>query len=109
MTATQFSPLKPLRNGARVALVAPSGILQNRSQGRQAELNVKSLGWIPVCGENVFSTHGDYLAGTDEERVADINTALRNDSIDAIWCVRGGYGAMRLLPQIDYAALRANP
>ena len=70
--------------------------------------NARSLGWIPVPGENVSQLHG-YLAGTDEQRAADLNRALRDDSIDAIWCVRGGYGAMRLLRDIDFSALTANP
>lgn len=59
-------------------------------------------------GENVSRLHG-YLAGTDEQRAADFNRALHDDSIDAIWCVRGGYGAARLLPHLDFAALRSNP
>lgn len=50
-----------------------------------------------------------YLAGTDQERLEDLNTAVRDESIDAIWCVRGGYGAMRLLSDIDYGELRKNP
>ena len=66
------------------------------------------LGWEPVTGDNVSRLHG-YLAGTDAERLADLNEALRNDSIDAVWCIRGGYGAMRLLRDIDYAALKSNP
>jgi muramoyltetrapeptide carboxypeptidase len=50
-----------------------------------------------------------YLAGTDADRLGDLNAAIRDDSIDAIWCVRGGYGAMRLLAKVDYAALRRTP
>ena len=100
--------MKLLAAGSRVALVAPSGTLPNKSQVRQAETNAKSLGWIPVPGANINATHG-YLAGTDAERLSDLNAAIRDDSIDGIWCVRGGYGAMRLLDEIDYAALRENP
>ncbi|MGH9422507.1 MAG: S66 peptidase family protein [Thermoanaerobaculia bacterium] len=108
MPTNLFSSIKPLTRGSRVALVAPSGTLTNRSQVKQAERNAKSLGWIPVVGTNINATHG-YLAGTDQERLADLNTAIRDDSIDGIWCVRGGYGAMRLLDKIDYAGLRDNP
>lgn len=50
-----------------------------------------------------------YFAGTDEDRLADLNRALRDRSIDAVWCLRGGYGAMRLLDGIDYEALRRRP
>ena len=51
----------------------------------------------------------DYLGGSDRERLRDFNAALADDSVDAIWCVRGGYGAMRLLPHLDYASLRRRP
>jgi len=108
MKTNLFGPVKTLRDGSRVALVAPSGILPDPAHVRRAEDNVRSLGWIPVTGANVSRTLG-YLAGTDEERIFDLNRALRDDSIDAIWCVRGGYGAMRLLPHVDYDALRDNP
>lgn len=100
--------IKPLEPASRIALVAPSGILPDKAHVEQAEENVRSLGWIPVRGEKVHALHG-YLAGTDDERLADLNSAIQDQSIDAIWCVRGGYGAMRLLPHIDYASLRENP
>ncbi|HUQ48822.1 MAG TPA: LD-carboxypeptidase [Gemmatimonadaceae bacterium] len=100
--------MKPLGEGSRVALVAPSGPLPNKAQVKHAEANAKSLGWIPVVGSNINATHG-YLAGTDEERLADLNAAINDEAIDGIWCVRGGYGAMRLLAKIDYARLRDRP
>lgn len=108
MKRSLFGTMRPVRSGSRVALVAPSGILPDRAQVELAIENARSLGWIPVLGENVSELHG-YLAGTDEQRAADLNKALRDETIDAIWCVRGGYGAMRLLRNIDFPALRANP
>lgn len=108
MNSNIFGAIQPLREGARVALVAPAGILPDPAQIQRAEDNVTSLGWTPVLGQNVASLNG-YLAGTDKQRVADLNLALNDDSIDAIWCVRGGYGSMRLLGDIDYDALRRNP
>jgi muramoyltetrapeptide carboxypeptidase len=108
MTPRLFAPIRPLEKGARVALIAPSGILPDPRQVERAQDNVRALGWTPVLGDNVASING-YLAGTDEQRVTDVNRALGDDSIDAIWCVRGGYGAMRLLRHIDYESLRKNP
>jgi muramoyltetrapeptide carboxypeptidase len=70
--------------------------------------NVRSFGWEPVAGANVLARAG-YLAGKDSERLADLNTAIANDDIEAIWCIRGGYGAMRILERVDYAALRRRP
>ena len=91
-----------------MALIAPSGILPEPAQIERAQENARSLGWEPVVGENVSRIHG-YLAGTDDERAADLNRALRDNSIDGIWCIRGGYGAMRLLRDIDYGAMQSNP
>src|SRR5690606_28812062 len=51
----------------------------------------------------------NYLCGSDEERLHELNTFLRRPDIKALFCVRGGYGTMRLLPHIDYEAARANP
>jgi muramoyltetrapeptide carboxypeptidase len=49
-----------------------------------------------------------YLAGTDDERLAEFNEMLRRDDVRAILCARGGYGTLRLLPHLDYAAARAH-
>ncbi len=108
MKSKMFGAIKPLAPESRIALVAPSGVLRDASHVEQAMDNVRLLGWIPVTGEHVRSLHG-YLAGTDEERLSDFNGAIRDESIDAIWCVRGGYGAMRVLCSIDYETLRKNP
>ena len=50
-----------------------------------------------------------YFAATDVHRIADFNAALRDDSIDAVWCLRGGYGVMRILDHLDYDAMRRHP
>jgi muramoyltetrapeptide carboxypeptidase len=66
------------------------------------------MGWEPVLGAHVAERNG-YLAGTDTARLSDLNDALRDDLIDGIWCVRGGYGAMRLLDELDTDAMRRHP
>jgi muramoyltetrapeptide carboxypeptidase len=103
-----FATITPLKKGARVALVAPAGVIRRKEDLDRASENVRSFGWIPVPGENV-RRRAEYLAGTDDERLADLNSAIRDDAIDAIWCVRGGYGSMRLLDRVDYDSLVANP
>ncbi|HEU5170293.1 MAG TPA: LD-carboxypeptidase [Gemmatimonadales bacterium] len=94
--------------GARVALVAPSGPLLERDDiARAAELCC-ALGHEPVVGAHAARRDG-YLAGTDRERLADLNAALAEDRIDAVWCLRGGYGVTRLLPGVDFAAFARRP
>jgi muramoyltetrapeptide carboxypeptidase len=107
MSTPIFGAIKPLREGACVALVAPSGVLTNDADIERALDNVRSFGWEPMLGEHVTSKLG-YLAGHDEDRLADLNAAFANKEVDAIWCVRGGYGSMRLLADLDYPSLRRN-
>jgi muramoyltetrapeptide carboxypeptidase len=97
-----------LRRGNRVALVAPAGPLLERDDLTRAEALCRALDYEPVLGTNAYRRHG-YLAGTDQERLADLNFALNDASIDAIWCIRGGYGSIRLLAEVDYAAIAKQP
>lgn len=98
----------PLSSGARVALIAPAGPLRSSAELDVATAQAVSFGWEPVVGEHALARHG-YLAGTDDERLRDLNAALADDSIDGIWCLRGGYGAMRILDGLDLDAMRRHP
>lgn len=97
-----------LGNGSRVALVAPAGPLLERDDLTRAQALCRALAYEPVLGKNAYARHG-YLAGTDEERLSDFNSALSDPYIDGIWCIRGGYGSIRLLDRLDYDALAARP
>ena len=98
----------PLTAGARVALVAPAGPLRSEAELDIAMGQARAFGWDPVAAPHVLDRTG-YLAGTDADRLTDLNAALADDRIDGIWCVRGGYGAMRLLNGLDAAAMRRTP
>lgn len=99
---------KALRSGMTVAIVTPSspgGGLADTDWGVEI---VKALGFKP----KVFPHVGEatrYLAGPDEHRAADINAAFADPSVDGIFCLHGGYGASRILPLLDYEAIRKNP
>lgn len=62
---------------------------------------MRARGWRPLVGEHSAGRAG-FLAGSDEQRTADLNRALRDPAVDAVWCLRGGYGTMRLLDRIDW-------
>jgi muramoyltetrapeptide carboxypeptidase len=96
-----------LRAGSRVALIAPAGPLTEERIATALE-RCGNLGFVPVLGAAAAQRTG-YLAGPDEERAADLQRALDDDSIDAIWALRGGYGSVRLLPHLDFTAVRENP
>jgi muramoyltetrapeptide carboxypeptidase len=104
----QFRRAKPLESGARVALVAPAGPLQKPEELARAQENARAFGWEPIVAAHATDRTG-YLAGHDRDRLDDINIALRDPDIDALWCVRGGYGMMRILTGIDYDALSRTP
>jgi muramoyltetrapeptide carboxypeptidase len=106
MSSRTFTP--PLAPGARVALISPSGPLREPAELERGIENVRMFGWEAVVGDHVLERNG-YLAGSDAHRLADLNRFARDDSIDAIWCLRGGYGATRLLDGIDYAAFTRRP
>lgn len=97
-----------LAPGARVALVSPAGPLRGEEDVARGVANARAFGWEPVVGAHALARRG-YLAGSDAERARDLNEALRDPGIDAVWCLRGGYGAMRILNAVDYDALRARP
>jgi muramoyltetrapeptide carboxypeptidase len=97
-----------LRSGNRIGLVAPAGPLLERDDITRTQELCSALGYEPVLGKNAHRRAG-YFAGTDAERLADLNQALQDSSIDAIWCIRGGYGSIRLLDQLDYAAMARRP
>lgn len=97
-----------LQSGARVALVAPSGPLRDEHDLERAIATTRAMGWEPVIGSHVLERDG-YLAGSDEHRIADFNRLACDDSVDGIWCIRGGYGAMRLLDRLEYDVWQRRP
>lgn len=107
MTHTALRP-PALREGATVALVAPAGPLASPEELARAESVVRSLGLLPHVTPGAMRQLG-YLAGSDEERAADFNAAIRDPQISGIFALRGGYGTMRILDRIDYDAFQANP
>ena len=100
---------KPLFPGARVALVAPSSAVPEEKLQPGLDL-VKSLGMEPVLYPSCYDVNRDgYFAATDAQRAADISAAFADETIDGVWCIRGGYGAHRLVPLLDLDVIRSNP
>jgi muramoyltetrapeptide carboxypeptidase len=97
-----------LRQGSRLALLAPSGPLSERDDLSRAIELCRALGYEPVPGSHALDRYG-YLAGSDEARLADLNAALANPAIDGIWCLRGGYGVTRILDRVDLEAFARRP
>ena len=108
MPVKHYRRAKPLESGARVALISPAGPLQKPEELSRAQENARALGWEPIVFPHARDKVG-YLAGNDRDRLSDINAALRDPTIDGLWCLRGGYGMIRILAGIDYEALSIAP
>ena len=74
----------------------------------RAAAALEKYGFKPKLAKNVRARHG-FLAGTDRERATDLMAMFADKKVDAIICLRGGYGAARLLERLDYEVIRRNP
>lgn len=97
-----------LNPGAQVALIAPSGPLLERDDLTRASELCVALGYQPRLGPNAGSAYG-YLAGTDDQRISDLNAALTSPEVDAVWCIRGGNGMNRIVHRVDFNGFARNP
>jgi muramoyltetrapeptide carboxypeptidase len=101
-------PPRPLARNGHVVILA----ISSPSEMPRIEAGVRTLesrGLRVTLASNIDHRYRGFLAGTDDERVEQLNDYLRSDDIDAFFFARGGYGAMRILDRIDYGAIAANP
>ena len=94
----------PLPERGTIAVVAPASPPQTRSEIEQATAYFEALGHEVVLGPNHRKVHG-YLAGTDEQRAADLQWALSEPGIDMVHTLCGGYGTARLHDRVDWDAV----
>lgn len=99
---------KRLKKGDTIGFVGASGSIRTKGSLEKSVKIAEELGFRVKLGESCGQVYG-YLSGTDEVRARDVNALFRDDEVDAIFCVKGGYGTMRMLDQLDYEAVKANP
>ena len=101
--------IKPprLRVGDLIGLIAPSGHTSDEAIAK-AVATIEGLGFKVALGKHLREVNGNY-AGTVEHRLADLHAMFADPDIKALWCIRGGSGAISLLAHIDYALVRAHP
>lgn len=101
--------LKPklLAPGDTIGLITPSSSITEEKL-EKAITNMKMLGFKVKLGKHIKAING-YLAGTDEQRLEDLHSMFADDTVDGIWCIRGGYGVARILPKINYKLIKKNP
>ncbi len=99
---------KALQKGDTVGLISPSAATADRMQFTFAKEALEALRFQVKLGENLKNRRG-HLAGSDEERAGDLNAMFADKDVKGIVCIRGGSGAARILPLIDYDLIKKNP
>lgn len=90
---------KPLQPGDIVDVVAPAS--RCSEQELEAGVNfIKSLGLVPRVPKNLFGRKIPLFSNSDRERLEQLKKAVYAQDSKMIWCVRGGYGSLRLMPEV---------
>jgi len=102
--------LKPsaLKKGDLIGLISPASSPDELNRIESSVKYFENLGYRVIVGNNVGKYRG-YLAGNDNERLQDLHSMFSNKKVKAIFCLRGGYGAFRLLDKINYKLIKQNP
>jgi len=95
-----------LKKGDKIAIVCPAKKLPKKID--YAISLLESWGLEVIIGDSVYASHHQF-AGTDELRTKDIQRFLDDNGVRAIICGRGGYGAIRIIDQLDFTAFTENP
>src|SRR5437870_2043279 len=103
-------PIKPprLKYGDTVAIIAPASAPPDKKAIDRAVDAVERLGFKPRLAPNARRRLG-FLAGNDRERAGDLMKSFADPEVNAILCIRGGYGTARLLPLLDFKFIHRHP
>ena len=101
---------KSLKKGDKIAIISPAGFVEEPPLQNTINL-IKSKGYEPILGKYTLGkfSNGYNYSGTEKERIQDLNWALNNDEVAAIWATRGGYGCQHLLRHLKLSKFRKNP
>ena len=106
------TPIFPasLKKGDKIAVISPAGSVEE-SQLQNGLNLIRTRGYEPVLGKNLYTkfSKGYNYAGTEKERISDMNWALNDPEISAIWASRGGYGCQHLMGHLKLSDFRKNP
>lgn len=101
---------EPLKKGAKIAVISPAGAVEASQLEKGIEM-IRKKGFEPVLGEHLYTkfSNGYNYAGTEKERIKDINWALNDKEISAVWASRGGYGCQHLVQHLNLKNFTKNP
>lgn len=101
---------KSLSKGDAIAIISPAGAVEKEDLKSTLEL-IKQQGYEPILGKYALGKYNKNYpySGTEQERIFDLNWALNDDEISAIWASRGGYGCQHLLKHLQLSRFRKQP
>lgn len=115
MMDTQFKEIKEvvvpprLKDGDGIRIIAPASAPDMRALSRSVTKLTK-LGYRVSLGRNIRKlVQRNSLAAPSQDRAEEIMEAFRDDTVNAIFCARGGYGSIHILPYLDYDMIREHP
>jgi muramoyltetrapeptide carboxypeptidase len=105
-----FGIIKPrrLKPGDTVGLINPAGATFETQDIAIVKESLAALDLKSKMGKHALDRYG-YLGGTDEVRAEDVNEMFSDKEVNAIICIRGGWGCNRILPLLDYDVIKKNP
>lgn len=103
-----YTKPEKLNKGDLIGIISPASSPEDLELIENGIKYIEQLGYNTLPGKNIGKTRG-YLAGTDIERIEDIHQMFSDKRVKAVFCIRGGYGAFRLLDKIDYKLIQNNP
>lgn len=100
---------KALTYGDTIGIIAPASPLAEPEMVSKAKAALEMLGFRVKLGQTCFERCGGYLAGTAKRRAEDVHHMFKDPEVDAVMCLRGGYGSMHVLPLLDYELIAEHP
>ncbi len=97
-----------LQQNDLVALVSPAGYFSDKQIVNQTQALLQKWGLRSYIAPNALKQAG-HFAGTDDERLSDLQTAMDSPEVKMIWALRGGYGSIRIVDQLDFTKFKDNP
>jgi len=98
-----------LKPGDTVLYIAPAGNVDpDKAYMQRADSLLRLWGFVPKYPDNLYKKYYTF-GGTDKERFNDLQKALDDPSVKAIWCARGGYGSVRIIDELDFSKFKKHP
>ncbi len=109
MQSQEKKSIRPsrLKPGDTIGIVAPAGPF-DPERFMKGKAVLESMGFQTFFDEGIFQKHG-FLAGTDTQRADQVNRLFADPNVQAIFCARGGYGSLRILPFLDFETIQKHP